>query len=192
MPNFFFARKNLLHLNQAGKRQKFQPFTNISTNQILRKELKQHCMFTPLSYFLLKYLLSTYHISASSFRRNYSFQNLTLCTVTFCHSTYRCGKYSREESIQGRKLYEEIRYVCLTSMNKQGKSLFLIGQKIIISLDTQHEIVQVFFELFIIAQPRWWMGFSRHQFRPTFNFRCLLVTGFGRACIRERIGTYNF
>jgi hypothetical protein len=30
--------------------------------------------------------------------------------VTFGHSTYRCGNYSREETIQGRKLYEEIRY----------------------------------------------------------------------------------
>ena len=45
------------------------------------------------------------------FRGNYSFLNLTLCTVTFAHSTYRCGNYSREETIQGRKLYEEIRYM---------------------------------------------------------------------------------
>ena len=37
--------------------------------------------------------------------------SLTLCTVTFGNSTYRCGNYSREETIQGRKLYEEIRYV---------------------------------------------------------------------------------
>jgi hypothetical protein len=29
--------------------------------------------------------------------------------VTFGNSTYRCGNYSREETIQGRKLYEEIR-----------------------------------------------------------------------------------
>ena len=31
--------------------------------------------------------------------------------MTFGHSTYRCGNYSREETIQGRKLYAEIRYV---------------------------------------------------------------------------------
>ena len=31
--------------------------------------------------------------------------------MTFDHSTYKCGNYSREETIQGRKLYEEIRYV---------------------------------------------------------------------------------
>ena len=30
-----------------------------------------------------------YHISANSFRGNYSFLNLTLCTVTFGNSTYR-------------------------------------------------------------------------------------------------------
>ena len=52
-----------------------------------------------------------YRISAYSFRGNYSFLNLTLCTVTFGNSTYRCGNYSREETIQGRKLYEEIRYI---------------------------------------------------------------------------------
>ena len=36
---------------------------------------------------------------------NYSFLILSLCTVTFDHSTYRCGNYSREETIQGRKLF---------------------------------------------------------------------------------------
>jgi hypothetical protein len=29
--------------------------------------------------------------------------------VTFGESTYRCGNYSREETIQGRKLFAEIR-----------------------------------------------------------------------------------
>ena len=51
-----------------------------------------------------------YHMSSYSFRGNYSFLNLTLCTVTFGNITYRCGNYSREKTIQGRKLYEEIRY----------------------------------------------------------------------------------
>ena len=50
-----------------------------------------------------------YRISANSFRGNYSFLSLTLCTVTFGNSTYRCGNYSREETIQGRKLFAEIR-----------------------------------------------------------------------------------
>ena len=34
------------------------------------------------------------------------------------HSTQRCGNYSREESIQGRKLYEEIRL--LTDLKHTG------------------------------------------------------------------------
>ena len=55
---------------------------------------------------------TTYRISANSFRGNYSFLNLCLCTVTFDHSTYRCGNYSREETIQGQKLFAEIRYAC--------------------------------------------------------------------------------
>ena len=60
----------------------------------------------------------TYRISSYSFRGNYSFLNLTLCTVTFGNSTYRCGYYSREETIQGRKLYEEIRYISRISFLK--------------------------------------------------------------------------
>ena len=52
-----------------------------------------------------------YRISPNSFRGTYSFLNLILCTVTFDHITYRCGNYSREETIQGRKLFAEIRYV---------------------------------------------------------------------------------
>ena len=51
-----------------------------------------------------------YRISANSFRGNCSFLNLTLCTVSFGDSTYRCGNYLREETIQGRKLFAEIRY----------------------------------------------------------------------------------
>ena len=42
-----------------------------------------------------------YRISANSFRGNNSFLNLTLCTLNFDHSTYRCGNYSRAETICG-------------------------------------------------------------------------------------------
>ena len=55
---------------------------------------------------------SKYRISANSFRGNYSFLNLTLCTVTFGHSTYRCeklfkgGNYSRAETIRGNTVIE--------------------------------------------------------------------------------------
>ena len=52
-----------------------------------------------------------YCIFKNSFRGNYSFLNQTLCTVTFDHSTYRCGNYSREETIKGRKLFAEIQYL---------------------------------------------------------------------------------
>ena len=43
-----------------------------------------------------------YPISANSFCGNYHFLNLTLCSVTFGHSTYRCGNYSREQLFKGR------------------------------------------------------------------------------------------
>ena len=48
-----------------------------------------------------------YRISSYSFRGNYSFLNLTLCTVTFGNSTYRCGNYSRAETIPGNTVCEK-------------------------------------------------------------------------------------
>ena len=55
-----------------------------------------------------------YRISANSFRGNYSFLDLALFTVTFdlyFINLNSCrGNYSREETIQGRKLFAEIRY----------------------------------------------------------------------------------
>ena len=57
----------------------------------------------------------TYRISANSFCGNYSFLNLALFTVTFdlyFITLNSCrGNYSREETIQGRKLFAEIRYL---------------------------------------------------------------------------------
>ena len=46
-----------------------------------------------------------YRVSANSFCGNYSFLNLTLCTVTFGYSTHRCGNYLREETIRGNTVY---------------------------------------------------------------------------------------
>ena len=40
-----------------------------------------------------------HRISSFSFRGNYSFSNITLCTVIFSNITYRCGNYSRAETI---------------------------------------------------------------------------------------------
>jgi hypothetical protein len=51
------------------------------------------------------YQINEYRISANSYRGNYSFLNLTLCTVTF-DVTVHTGA----ETIQGRKLFAEIRY----------------------------------------------------------------------------------
>ena len=48
-----------------------------------------------------------FHSSAFSQLQS-SYGMITFCT--FGHSTYRCGNYSREETIQGRKLFAEIRY----------------------------------------------------------------------------------
>ena len=53
-----------------------------------------------------------YRISANSFRGNYSFLNLTLCMwpLVTVHRGAETIQYSREETIQGGKLFAEIRY----------------------------------------------------------------------------------
>ena len=67
----------------------------------LGKKMKRDLEMSPDKIFTVY----TYRISANSFRGNYSFLDLALCTVTFDHYTYRCGNYSREETIQGWKLH---------------------------------------------------------------------------------------
>ena len=62
-----------------------------------------------------------YRISSYSFRGNYYVLNLyflkishsfhILCNENLNSFLTRCGNYSRVETIQGRKLYEEIWYV---------------------------------------------------------------------------------
>ena len=88
----------------------------------------QFPQFLMVAMYISKRLV-VYRISANSFRENYSFLNLALCTVTFGYSTYRCGNYSREETIQLRKLFVEIRYPKMfkTSnvyFNKSVKAIF--------------------------------------------------------------------
>ena len=81
---------------------------------------------------MAKLLLKTpkfpeYRISANSFRGNYSFLNLVLFTVTFdlyFINLNSCrGNYSREETIQGRKLFAEIRYTFVRMPNMKLKYL---------------------------------------------------------------------
>ena len=66
-----------------------------------------------------------YRISANSFRGKYSFLNLALFTVTldlyFINLNSCRGNYSKEETIQGQKLFAEIQYSAFT-MN-QGYNL---------------------------------------------------------------------
>ena len=73
----------------------------------------------------------TYRISANSFRGNYSFLNLALFTVTFdlyFINLNSCrGNYSREETIQGRKIFAEIRYLFLYFLNYGYKCSYLIA-----------------------------------------------------------------
>jgi hypothetical protein len=69
--------------------------------------LTRFCNFAKLWYF-------EYRISANSFRGNYCFLNLALFTVNFdlyFINLNSCrGNYSREETIQGWKVFAEIRY----------------------------------------------------------------------------------
>ena len=90
---FLYAQKKLIFLNWAINQR--------TTSYIIIHHFKA------LNSILCR--LHTYCIYSYSFRGNYSFLNLIVCAMNFGHSTYRCGSYSREETIQGRKLYEEIR-----------------------------------------------------------------------------------
>ena len=80
-----------------------------------KQRTKLHNLDTKLSHLHIHKLEIAYRISANSFRGNYSFLNLALFTVTFVLyyiNLNSCpGNYSREETIQGRKLFAEIRYV---------------------------------------------------------------------------------
>ena len=79
-----------------------------------------------------------YRISVNSFCGNYSFLNLALFTVTFdlyYINLNSCrGNYSREETIQGRKLFAEIQYskasrYTATRSADLGDTRFLIGSQ---------------------------------------------------------------
>ena len=59
--------------------------------------------------------------------------------MTFGDSTYRCGNYSREETIQGRKLFAEIRY--LAFMIFKNMFHFIGKNKTADPLQTQVRIV---------------------------------------------------
>ena len=80
-------------------------------------------VFSTFSNIFKKKNIYIYRISANSFRGNYSFLNLALCTVTFdlyFINLNSCrGNYSREETIQGRKLFAEIRYIKLKTKTQK-------------------------------------------------------------------------
>ena len=88
--------------------------------------------------------VSLYRISANSFRGNYSFLNLALFTVTFdlyFINLNSCRRnYSREETIQGRKLFAEIRHFKKPVEINRGKVTlfqFLINQKTFKQLNSE-------------------------------------------------------
>ena len=72
-----------------------------------------------------------YLFQSIEFLQKYRISANSLCTVTFVHSAYRCGNYSREETIQGRKLYEEIQY--MISCPTRSKNLLLADVYLLIS-----------------------------------------------------------
>ena len=61
-----------------------------------------------------------YRISVNSFCGNYSFLNLTLSTVTFDYTTYRCGNYSRAETIWGNtvSIHGQSSIIFIKTLNK--------------------------------------------------------------------------
>ena len=106
----FWVPRKLHYCKNCTNRGRFYQYLFLIIRRVFSKTNKPFCFPSSLGFSTFSEK-NIYHISAYSFRGNYSFLNLTLCTVTFGNSTQRCGNYSREETIQGRKLYEEIRYL---------------------------------------------------------------------------------
>ena len=65
-----------------------------------------------------------YRIFTNSFRGNYSFLSLTLCTVTFDRSTYRCGNYPRKYGTYGSLDYFP---AALTAQNSSELIIHIIN-----------------------------------------------------------------
>ena len=83
----------------------FSPFLQKDLSLKVRKSQKEIFM----SSYFPKYKRK-YRISENSFRGNYSFSNLTF-DLYFINLNNCRGNYSKEETIQGRKLFAEIRYI---------------------------------------------------------------------------------
>ena len=62
---------------------------------------------------------SRYRMSSYSFRGNYSFLKLALCTVTFGDSTWKCGNYSRLETIRGNRVFNKMWFQEVYVMKKK-------------------------------------------------------------------------
>ena len=97
----------------------------------------------------IKYPIQTklsYRISANSFRGNYSFLNVALFTVTFdlyfINLNSCSGNYSREETIQGRKLFAEIRYLLFQRSPTQMEILSIVFKNVWFPLHYVADIVK--------------------------------------------------
>ena len=104
-----------------------------------------------------------YRISANSFRGNYSFLKLTLCTVTFGHNTYRCGNYSRAETIRGNTVYEKD--VAIGPKKKFQNQLWIcIGKVSVFFLFLMNFISILHFSWYYPTS-----NFSLHTFLPSIS-----------------------
>ena len=103
----------LLRIYELYYKKSHQKFMEVQWTLVIVNSVLSPILFTNERCLLF----SIYRISANSFRGNYSFLNLALFTVTFdlyFINLNSCrGNYSREETIQGRKLFAEIRYAIL-------------------------------------------------------------------------------
>ena len=88
--------------------------TNVSMNP---KDTQHHAPNEPFKKLFTK-KPSLYPILSYSFRGNYSFLNLEIQRSQYMRSKFTVHKFA--ETIQGQKLYEEIRYVDCTVRTNRG------------------------------------------------------------------------
>ena len=107
----------------------------------------------------------TYRISANSFRGNYSFLNLALCTVTFGYSTvwklFKGGNYSRKYGICTRDL---------GYLGQQVFSLFQLEKK------------TKFYKMFTICGLHSYIFLEKNICNILFNYSMLLRREHKKGC----------
>ena len=128
----------------------------ISSNQIINLINLLALHFISESFYLN---IFTYRISSYSFRGNYSFLNLEIQRSQYIRPKVTVHKGA--ETIQGRKLYEEIRYLHFQSLSFHNFSFEFTILIIFDEFYAGDEIWRLFATFLVIADKQIWLFKSK-------------------------------